>query len=71
MATFSHLSIPAWACGKVASDLGLGGGFRRILRFPLLLASHELAITGINVTKNEFQIQNSKSAIYQMKDWGF
>ena len=26
--------ILAWACEKVASDLGLGGGFRRVLRFP-------------------------------------
>ena len=26
--------LPAGACGKVASDLGLGGGFRRVLRFP-------------------------------------
>ena len=28
--------IPAWACAKVGSDLGLGGGFRRVLRFPPL-----------------------------------
>ena len=26
--------LPAGACEKVASDLGLGGGFRRVLRFP-------------------------------------
>ena len=26
--------IPPGACEKVASDLGLGGGFRRVLRFP-------------------------------------
>ena len=25
-----------WACEKVASDLGLGGGLRRVLRFPPL-----------------------------------
>ena len=38
---------PPAACEQVASDLGLGGGFRRVLRFPpqLHLASH--------VTKNE------------------
>ena len=36
--------MTACACDKVASDLGLGGGFRRVLRFHLLqLASHELA----------------------------
>ena len=66
MATFSHLSIPAWACGKVASDLGLGGGFRRVLRFTQLLASHELAIIGINVTKNE--IPNPKFQINHLSD---
>ena len=35
--------IPAWACAKVASDLELGGGFRRVLRIPplLTLGSHE------------------------------
>ena len=26
--------IPSRACGKVASDFGLGGGFHRVLRFP-------------------------------------
>ena len=31
--------IPAWACEKDASDLGLGGGFRRVLRFPPLLTT--------------------------------
>ena len=31
--------IPACACEKVASDLWLGGGFRRLLRVPPLLAS--------------------------------
>ena len=48
--------IRARACEKVASDLGLGGGFRRVLRFPPLLTnSHELVTFGINVTKNEIQ----------------
>ena len=50
--------LPAWACEKVASDLELGGGFRRYSDFLhyLQLASHELATIGINVTKNEIQI---------------
>ena len=29
----------AWACENVASDLGLGGGFRRVLWFPPLLTT--------------------------------
>ena len=32
--TTAWVRIPTWACEKVASDLGLGGGFRRVLRFP-------------------------------------
>ena len=31
--------IPVWTCEKVASNLGLGGGFCRILRFPPLLTT--------------------------------
>ena len=31
--------VPAWACEKVASDVGLGGGFRQVLRFPTLLTT--------------------------------
>ena len=51
--------IPAWTCEKVASDLGLGGGFRRVLWFPpLLTTSHELATIGINVTKNKIPNPN-------------
>ena len=57
----TRVRIPAWACEKVASDLELGGGFRRVLQLSFLhylqLASHELAKIGINVTKNEIQIQ--------------
>ena len=34
--TIAWVWIPAWACEKVASDLGLGGGFRRVLWFPPL-----------------------------------
>ena len=37
--------MPKWskACANVASDLGLGGVFCRVLRFlPLQVASHEL-----------------------------
>ena len=34
----------------------LGGGFRRFLHY-LQLAIHDLATIGINVTKNEIQIQ--------------
>ena len=43
--TTAWVQIPVWACVKVASDFGLGGGFRRVLQFPPLLttASHELA----------------------------
>ena len=37
--TTACVRIPAWACEKVASDLGLGGGFRRVLRFPPLLTT--------------------------------
>ena len=57
----TRVRIPAWVCEKVASDLELGGGFRRVLQLRFLhylqLASHELATTGINMTKNEIQIQ--------------
>ena len=53
--------VPAWACENVASD-GLGGGFRRVLRFPPLLttqlASHKLATISINVTKNKIPNPN-------------
>ena len=31
--------IRAWICHKVASDLGLGGSFRWVLRFPPLLTT--------------------------------
>ena len=44
--TTAWVRIPAYVCEKVASDLELGGVFRRVLRFPPLLtqlASHELA----------------------------
>ena len=37
--SFFRVQIPAWACEKVANDLGLGGGFRRVLRFPPLLTT--------------------------------
>ena len=50
-----HHYIPTWAWEKVASDLGLGGGFRFP---PLQLAGHELATIGINVTKNEIPIHH-------------
>ena len=61
--TTAWVRIPAWACEKVASDLGLGGVYRRVLRFPPLHTtgySHELATIGINVTKNK----NSNSNVY-------
>ena len=29
--TTACVRIPTWACEKVASDLGLGGGFRQVL----------------------------------------
>ena len=59
--TLTLLHIPAWAFGKVASDLGLGGGFRRVLRFPPLLTnSHKLAIIDINVTKNKIPKKKHK-----------
>ena len=54
--TTAWVRIPAWACEKVASDLGLDGGFCRVLRIPSLFTtglSHELATIAINVTKNE------------------
>ena len=37
--TTAWVRILAWACEKVASDLGLGGGFRRVLQFPPLLTT--------------------------------
>ena len=37
--TTDWVRIPAWVCEKVASDLGLGGGFRRVRRFPQLLTT--------------------------------
>ena len=50
--------IPASACEKVASDLGLGSVFAGYSGFLHYLqpASHELATIGINVTKNEIPI---------------
>ena len=54
--TSAWVRIPVWACGKVASDLGSGGvfftGYSGFLHY-LQLVSHELAIIGINVTKNK------------------
>ena len=38
--TTAWVRIPAWACEKVASNLGLGGGFRRVLQFPPLLTTY-------------------------------
>ena len=35
MAAFHYCRIPYGTCEKVASDLGLGGGFQRVLRFLL------------------------------------
>ena len=29
-----YKNVPTWACEKVASNFGLGDGFRRVLRFP-------------------------------------
>ena len=37
--TTARVRIPAGACEKVNSDLGVGGGFRRVLRFPPLLTT--------------------------------
>ena len=37
--TTAWFQIPSWACEKVASDLGLGCVFRRVLRFSLLLTT--------------------------------
>ena len=37
--TTAWVRIPASACEKVASDLGLGGGFHGVLRFPPLLTT--------------------------------
>ena len=39
LSPLSRVRIVAWACEKVASDLGLGGGFRRVQRFPPLLTT--------------------------------
>ena len=37
--TTNQMRIPAGACKKVSSDLGLGGGFSRVLRIPPLLTT--------------------------------
>ena len=37
--TTAWVRIPAWACEKVCSDLGLVGGFRRLLLFPSFLTT--------------------------------
>ena len=37
--TTARVPIPAWACENVASDLGLGGCFRRVLWFSTLHAT--------------------------------
>ena len=53
--------IPIWpTCEKVASELGLGGGFRRVLRFPPLLTTGKSRISHNwhNCYKNK--IPNSK-----------
>ena len=49
--TAAWVRIPSWACEKVTSDLGLGGGFRRVLRFPPLFT------TGLIVTKYGYKCQ--------------
>ena len=41
--TTTPVRIPPEACEKVASDLGLGGGFHQILLHQLQLASHNFA----------------------------
>ena len=39
-ATDCTLSLTtAWAYEQVANDLGLGGGYRRVFRFPQLLTT--------------------------------
>ena len=35
-------AIPVWACEKVASDLGLGGGLCGVLQFPPLFTTNWL-----------------------------
>ena len=35
----AQVQIPARASNEVASDLGLGGGIRQVLRFPPLLTT--------------------------------
>ena len=43
--TTARVRILAWACEKVASELGLGGGFRRVLRFPPQLTTGQSRIS--------------------------
>ena len=43
--TTAWVQIPAWACEKVDSDLGLGGGFRRVLRFSPLFTTGKSRIS--------------------------
>ena len=57
--TTDRFQIPHGACEKVASDLGLGGGFGRLLH-QLQLASQDLISRNMaeKVTKNK--LPNSK-----------
>ena len=61
-----EIGSPAWACEEVTSDLELGGGFAGYSGFLhyLELASHELDTIGINVTKNEIQIEIGIGYLY-------
>ena len=50
---------PLLACQKVASDLGLGGGFHRVLRFPPPITTGVSQISR-NMAEKETKKQNSK-----------
>ena len=45
--------MPASACGKVASDLGTGAGFRQVLQFTSPITTG-LTILVISLEKNKF-----------------
>ena len=58
--------IPPGACAKVASDMGLGGGLHRVLRFPLSVTTGQTRISR-NTAENVRKKRNSKCCMLWYK----
>ena len=62
--TAARVRIPAGTGENVASDLGLGGGFRRVLQFPLPFTSSQSRLS-CNMAEKVTKIKNLKSFVLQ------